>query len=86
MKAIESVAKSGEVFNSLTDSLPVVDGESTYKGSRRPCVNEYHRDVPRAKFLEQRLFDAEGHHGHTFNVTFQHAADAGCHPREVVVC
>jgi hypothetical protein len=65
--------------------MVVVHFEQTDAGTFGSDVDEDERDFTFGELIEQRLFDAEGHDGNTFDFALEHAANAVGHALGVVV-
>jgi len=51
----------------------------------RSHIDKGQRDIAVGQLLQQRLLNAEGHHGHALGLALHHAADAALHALGVVV-
>ena len=80
-----SVAQGGEMLHALPDAVMVVHLEQADTGAFGRDVDKHHWHVAFGELVEQRLFDAEGHHRDALDLALEHAADAVRHAFGIVV-
>jgi len=79
------VAQSGQMLHALADSVMIVHAEQADARPLGPHIHKHQGNVAFSELVQQRLLDAEGHHGHAFGLAFDHAANAALHPLGIVV-
>src|SRR3954453_9177240 len=65
-----------QVLHALTNPMLIVDFENADAGALRSGVDKDQGYVPLRQLFQQRLLNAEGHHGNPVRFPLQHAANA----------
>jgi len=73
------------VLHALPDSVMVVHPQQADSRPVRPHIHKHQRHMTVRQLVQQRLFNAEGHHCHAFGLALNHAANATLHPLWIII-